>query len=182
MMSPPYSSGDGLPATRREGKRMQVSPPCMYVCWYIHVIYVFLEWLTCDPCNSVGVFAHLYMAGKVSSWDSMHAWGQRQARIYYVYRYVCVKAIIMVVCWNVCMYLWLFVGMFVAGAYTVMVVAWVVLYWASLGHVDSSHSHRDRTHSQATLSSIGTNTMLRGSYALHSSSKCMWWDCMYVCM
>ena len=24
IMSPPYSSGDGLPATRREGKRIQV--------------------------------------------------------------------------------------------------------------------------------------------------------------
>ena len=47
MMSPPYSSGDGLPATRREGKRMQVREGfeqgllhhgCMLV--YIHVMYI----------------------------------------------------------------------------------------------------------------------------------------------
>ena len=151
---------------------------CMYVC---------MELLTCGTWNSAGVFAHLYMAGKASSWDGMHAWRQRkQARIYYVYRYVCVKVIIMVLCWNVYMYLWLFVCMFVAGAFTVMAVACVVvgmavLYWARLGHVDSSHSYRDRTHLQATLSSKDTDTMLRGSYALHSSLKCMWWDCMYVC-
>ncbi len=47
--------------------------------------------------------------------------------------------------------------MFVAGAYTVMAVAWVVVGMAA----------------QATLSSIGTNTMVRGSYALRSSLKCM---------
>ena len=45
--------------------------------------------------------------------------------------------------------------------------------WASLGHVDSSRSYLDRSHSQVTLSSIGTITMLRGSYALHCSLKCM---------
>ena len=134
--SPPYSSGDGLPATRREEKGMQVGVGfeqglvlvfmLVYTCYVC--MYVCMEWLTCDTCNSAGVFAHLYMAGKASSWDSMHAWRQRkQARIYYVYRYVCVKAIIMVLCWNVCMYLWLFVCMFVAGAYTVMAVAWVVV-------------------------------------------------------
>ena len=73
MMSPPYSSGDGLPATRRKGKRMQVregfEQGLVHVCMlvYIHVMYVCMEWLTCDTCNSVGVFAHLYMAGKASS-------------------------------------------------------------------------------------------------------------------
>ena len=77
-----------------------------------------------------------------------------------------------------CMYVsMIVVCMFVAGAFKVMAVAWVVpfrlLYWASLGQVDSSHSNLDRTHSQATLSSIGTNIMLRGSDALHSSLKCM---------
>ena len=80
MMSPPYSSGDGLPATRREGKRMQVGEGfeqkivhvcmlvyicyvCMYVCMLVFM-YLCMEWLIYDPCNSVGVFAHLYMAGK----------------------------------------------------------------------------------------------------------------------
>jgi hypothetical protein len=41
------------------------SSPCMYA--GIHIIYVCMELLTCDTCNSVGVFAHLYMAVKVSS-------------------------------------------------------------------------------------------------------------------
>ena len=74
MMSPPYSSGDGLPATRREGKRMQVregfEQGLVHVCMLVYTCYVCIvcmEWLTCDPCNSVGVFAHLYMAGKASS-------------------------------------------------------------------------------------------------------------------
>ena len=37
-MSPPYSSGDGLPATRRGEKRTQVrvgASPCMYAGIYI---------------------------------------------------------------------------------------------------------------------------------------------------
>ncbi len=46
MMSPPYSSGDGLPATRMEGKGMQVrvgfEQGLVHVCMlvYIHVMYV----------------------------------------------------------------------------------------------------------------------------------------------
>ena len=36
----------------------------MYAGIYKLCMYVCMEWLTCDPCNSVGVFAHLYMAGK----------------------------------------------------------------------------------------------------------------------
>ena len=49
MMSPPYSSGDGLPATRREGKRMQVIVGfeqglvhhlCMYAGIYMLFMYL----------------------------------------------------------------------------------------------------------------------------------------------
>ncbi len=72
MMSPPYSSGDGLPATRRkreentgESRARTGASPFMYAGMY--TCNVCMECLTCDPCNSVGVFAHLYMAGKASS-------------------------------------------------------------------------------------------------------------------
>ena len=45
MMSPPYSSGDGLPATRREGKRMQVregfEQGLVHVCMLVY---------TCNVC------------------------------------------------------------------------------------------------------------------------------------
>jgi hypothetical protein len=45
--------------------RVRRASPCMYA--GINNMNVCMEWLTCDPCNSVGVFAHLYMAGKASS-------------------------------------------------------------------------------------------------------------------
>ncbi len=134
-MSPPYSSGDGLPATRREGKRIQVRVGfeqglvhvymLVYICIFNICMYGMANLWYLQFCRCLR--PSLY--GRESKQlDSMHAWKQRkQARIYYVYRYVCVKAIVMVLCWNVCLYLWLFVCMFVAGAYTVMAVAWVVV-------------------------------------------------------
>jgi hypothetical protein len=72
MMSPPYSSGDGLPATRRGGKRMQgrvgLEQGLVHLCMLVYTCNICMYvWLTCDPCNSVCVFAHLYMAGKASS-------------------------------------------------------------------------------------------------------------------
>ena len=45
MMSPPYSSGDGLPVTRREEKRMQVrvglEQGLVHVCMLVY---------TCNVC------------------------------------------------------------------------------------------------------------------------------------
>ena len=46
MMSPPYSSGDGLPATRRGGKRMQVrggfEQGLVHVCMLVYICYVYM--------------------------------------------------------------------------------------------------------------------------------------------
>jgi hypothetical protein len=45
MMSPPYSSGDGLPATRREGKRIQVR-----VGFQQGLVHVCMLVYTCNVC------------------------------------------------------------------------------------------------------------------------------------
>jgi hypothetical protein len=45
MMSPPYRSGDGLPATRREGKRIQVREGCEQ-----GLVHVCMLEYTCNVC------------------------------------------------------------------------------------------------------------------------------------
>ncbi len=49
-----------------ESRARTKASPCMYAVMYA-VMYACMELLICDTCNSVGVFAHLYMAGKASS-------------------------------------------------------------------------------------------------------------------